>query len=219
MPKRPSTPRGFLPTAPPLAGPSWASRSASRPAVAGAETKRPAAQQATVGPAPVSCHGRVAVHRRCQQRWWPWMPARPAAWRTFGPSSCNRSTRRAPRPAPAAPTPCPPRPHWPGTTACSRPRRAIRATWRSTTTSRTPAWTDARFRAASPTTGYAWSFAGENIAAGQPTVSSVMSGWLASPGHCANIMKAEFRDVAVSCVSQAGSSYGRYWTMSLARPL
>ena len=66
---------------------------------------------------------------------------------------------------------------------------------------------------------YAWSFAGENIAAGQSTVSSVMSGWLASPGHCANIMKAEFRDVAVSCVSQAGSNYGRYWTMSLARPL
>ena len=67
--------------------------------------------------------------------------------------------------------------------------------------------------------GYAWSSSGENIAAGQSTVSGVLSGWLASPGHCANIMKAEFRDLAVSCVSQAGSSYGRYWTMSLARPL
>ncbi len=67
--------------------------------------------------------------------------------------------------------------------------------------------------------GYAWSFAGENIAAGQSSVAGVMSGWLASPGHCANIMRADFRDVAVSCVSQAGSNYGRYWTMSLARPL
>ncbi|MDM7943253.1 MAG: CAP domain-containing protein [Hydrogenophaga sp.] len=67
--------------------------------------------------------------------------------------------------------------------------------------------------------GYAWSRAGENIAAGQSSVSDVVSGWLASPGHCANIMRAEFRDVAVSCVSQAGSSYGRYWTMSLARPI
>ncbi|MFN7121760.1 MAG: CAP domain-containing protein [Hydrogenophaga sp.] len=67
--------------------------------------------------------------------------------------------------------------------------------------------------------GYAWSFAGENIAAGQSTVADVVSGWLASPGHCANIMRAEFRDVAVSCVSQTGSNYGRYWTMSLARPL
>lgn len=67
--------------------------------------------------------------------------------------------------------------------------------------------------------GYAWSWSGENIAAGQASVSDVLSGWLTSPGHCANIMRAEFRDVAVSCVSQAGSSYGRYWTMSLARPL
>lgn len=67
--------------------------------------------------------------------------------------------------------------------------------------------------------GYAWSWSGENIAAGQASVSDVVSGWLASPGHCANIMRAEFRDVAVSCVSQAGSNYGRYWTMSLARPL
>lgn len=67
--------------------------------------------------------------------------------------------------------------------------------------------------------GYAWSSAGENIAAGQSTVSGVMSGWLASPGHCANIMRAQYRDVAVSCVAQGGSSYGRYWTMSLARPL
>jgi uncharacterized protein YkwD len=66
---------------------------------------------------------------------------------------------------------------------------------------------------------YAWSGAGENIAAGQTTASAVMSGWLASPGHCANIMRAEFRDVAVACVSQAGSNYGRYWTMVLARPL
>lgn len=67
--------------------------------------------------------------------------------------------------------------------------------------------------------GYAWSWSGENIAAGQTTVAGVMSDWLASPGHCANIMRAEFRDVALSCVAQAGSTYGRYWTMSLARPL
>ncbi len=65
--------------------------------------------------------------------------------------------------------------------------------------------------------GYAWSWAGENIAAGQQTVAAVMNGWLASPGHCANLMRAEYRDVAVSCVQRAGSSYGRYWTMVLAR--
>jgi uncharacterized protein YkwD len=66
--------------------------------------------------------------------------------------------------------------------------------------------------------GYAWSWAGENIAAGQQSATAVMSGWLASPGHCANIMRAEYRDVGVSCVQQNGSTYGKYWTMALARP-
>lgn len=65
--------------------------------------------------------------------------------------------------------------------------------------------------------GYAWSWVGENIAAGQSSVS-VVGGWLVSPVHCANIMRAEYRDVGVSCVQQSGSTYGRYWTMTLARP-
>lgn len=66
--------------------------------------------------------------------------------------------------------------------------------------------------------GYAWSWSGENIAAGQTSVATVMNGWLASEGHCRNIMRAEYRDVAVSCVQRTGSTYGRYWTMVLARP-
>ncbi len=66
--------------------------------------------------------------------------------------------------------------------------------------------------------GYAWSWVGENIAAGQTSVSTVMSGWLASPGHCANIMRAEYQHMGVSCVQRSGTTYGRYWTMTLARP-
>lgn len=66
--------------------------------------------------------------------------------------------------------------------------------------------------------GYAWSWVGENIAAGQTSVSTVMSGWLASAGHCANIMRAEYQDVGVSCVQRSATTYGRYWTMTLARP-
>jgi uncharacterized protein YkwD len=66
--------------------------------------------------------------------------------------------------------------------------------------------------------GYAWSWVGENIAAGPPSVSQVMKGWLASPGHCANIMRAEYSEVGVSCVQRSGSTYGQYWTMALARP-
>lgn len=64
--------------------------------------------------------------------------------------------------------------------------------------------------------GYIWSTWGENIAAGQPTVSSVVAGWMASPGHCANIMRERFRDVGVACVGgTANNTYRTYWTMTL----
>ena len=64
--------------------------------------------------------------------------------------------------------------------------------------------------------GYSWSTWGENIAAGQATVDSVMAAWLASPGHCANLMNARFRDIGLACVSgTASNSYRSYWTMTL----
>jgi len=67
--------------------------------------------------------------------------------------------------------------------------------------------------------GYAWSSVGENIAAGYPEVSAVMDGWMASPGHCANLMNAGFVDVGVVCVpGVAGDAYSTYWTMELGRP-
>jgi uncharacterized protein YkwD len=66
--------------------------------------------------------------------------------------------------------------------------------------------------------GYAWSNIGENIAAGQSSVSSVMAGWMASPGHCANIMNNRFAEVGVACVINNSSTYRSYWTMNLGRP-
>ena len=66
--------------------------------------------------------------------------------------------------------------------------------------------------------GYAWSGVGENIAAGQSSVNAVVAGWLSSPGHCTNIMRASYVHVGVSCVQQSGTAYGRYWTMVLANP-
>ena len=66
-----------------------------------------------------------------------------------------------------------------------------------------------------PAAGYNYSVAGENIAAGQTSVQAVVQAWMNSPSHCANTMKAEFRDIAVSCVSNAASTYGIYWTMEL----
>lgn len=66
--------------------------------------------------------------------------------------------------------------------------------------------------------GYAWRTWGENIAAGQGTVQAVVDGWMASPGHCANLMKPAFRHVGVACVANSASTYRRYWTMDLAAP-
>jgi uncharacterized protein YkwD len=63
--------------------------------------------------------------------------------------------------------------------------------------------------------GYIWSTYGENIAVGQPTIDSVMSAWLTSEGHCANIMQPRVVDLAVACVKNAAGR--NYWTMDLAR--
>lgn len=66
------------------------------------------------------------------------------------------------------------------------------------------------------TAGYVWQAVGENIAAGQPGVAVVVAGWMASPGHCANIMQERFRDIGVACVRGGpGNIYPTYWTMSL----
>jgi uncharacterized protein YkwD len=66
--------------------------------------------------------------------------------------------------------------------------------------------------------GYTWSAIGENIAAGTGTVAQAMSGWINSPGHCANIMSGNFTEVGMACVSSSTSAYRTYWTMDLGRP-
>ena len=67
-------------------------------------------------------------------------------------------------------------------------------------------------------TGYAWSALGENIAAGYNGLDAVLAGWMASPGHCANIMNANFNQVGLVCVNgTASTTYNNYWTMDLAR--
>jgi uncharacterized protein YkwD len=67
-------------------------------------------------------------------------------------------------------------------------------------------------------TGYDWSAVGENIAAGQPSVDSVMASWLGSPGHCANIMRATYTEFGAASYTVTGSDYPIYWTQVFARP-
>jgi len=66
--------------------------------------------------------------------------------------------------------------------------------------------------------GYRWRSLGENIGGGDRSVETVIRGWMDSPGHCANIMNAEFTEVGLACVERNGSTWGTYWTLVLARP-
>lgn len=58
--------------------------------------------------------------------------------------------------------------------------------------------------------GISYSYAGENIAAGQKTPEDVMTAWMNSPGHRANILNPNYTTIGVGYVS--GGSYGSYWT-------
>lgn len=53
---------------------------------------------------------------------------------------------------------------------------------------------------------------GENIAAGQDTPNKVVEGWLASPGHCANLMNAQFRELGAAYAVDPKSDAAIYWT-------
>ncbi|ATL46592.1 SCP-like extracellular protein [Chitinophaga caeni] len=59
--------------------------------------------------------------------------------------------------------------------------------------------------------GYDWRYYGENIAKGPGTEAVVIAGWLNSPGHCKNIMNANFTEMGVG-------KYGSYWTQTFGQP-
>ena len=52
---------------------------------------------------------------------------------------------------------------------------------------------------------------GENIAAGYGSVKAVMAGWLASDGHCANIMSRQYKHLGSGYSTSDSSRYGTYW--------
>ncbi|GFM65675.1 hypothetical protein PSCICJ_17930 [Pseudomonas cichorii] len=60
--------------------------------------------------------------------------------------------------------------------------------------------------------GYIAQQIGENIAAGQDTTRKVVDGWLASPGHCANLMNPGFRELGAAYAIDPKSDAGIYWT-------
>jgi uncharacterized protein YkwD len=68
--------------------------------------------------------------------------------------------------------------------------------------------------------GYRWTRISENIAAGQRSVAEAVSGWLDSPGHCANIMNPAVTEMgAAYAVNPANENRTPYWTQMFGRPL
>lgn len=65
--------------------------------------------------------------------------------------------------------------------------------------------------------GYKFTTAGENIAAGYNDTGAVVAGWMASPGHCRNIMNPSFQHLGVGAYYQANSTYKIYWTNDFGR--
>jgi uncharacterized protein YkwD len=65
--------------------------------------------------------------------------------------------------------------------------------------------------------GYQSRLTGENIALGPESAEEVVAGWLASPGHCANIMDSRFQDIGVGLA--IGRKRGQiYWVQTFGRP-
>jgi uncharacterized protein YkwD len=59
--------------------------------------------------------------------------------------------------------------------------------------------------------GYTFKTAGENIAQGFSSPESVLKAWLASDGHCRNIMNPAFTEIGLG-------KEGNYWAQSFASP-
>ena len=59
--------------------------------------------------------------------------------------------------------------------------------------------------------GYKYALLGENVAFNYASAEDVMDAWLASDGHCANIMNAGFTELGVG-------HDGVYWAQTFARP-
>jgi uncharacterized protein YkwD len=58
---------------------------------------------------------------------------------------------------------------------------------------------------------YPWRSVGENVAGGQSSPDEVVEDWLASPGHCANIMEPGFAEMGAAFTVDPASRGVVYW--------
>jgi len=66
--------------------------------------------------------------------------------------------------------------------------------------------------------GYSWASVAENVAGGQPTAEEVVNTWLASPGHCANLMDPRYTESGVARATDTDSKHVVYWVQVFAAP-
>lgn len=66
--------------------------------------------------------------------------------------------------------------------------------------------------------GYEWRRVGENIAAGQGSAEQVVSAWLSSPPHCANLMNSKFAEMGAAYAVDLDSDSTIYWTQVFGTP-
>ena len=60
-----------------------------------------------------------------------------------------------------------------------------------------------------------WTALGENVAAGYPSEAAVLTAWMASPGHRANILNPAFTHMGSEVVTAANGT--PYWTQDFGR--
>ena len=67
--------------------------------------------------------------------------------------------------------------------------------------------------------GYHEKLVGENIAYGPQSVDEAVKGWLASPGHCQNIMDPRFAEMGLGLApGRSAARRGLFWVQVLAEP-
>lgn len=66
--------------------------------------------------------------------------------------------------------------------------------------------------------GYAYTYAGENVAGGYATPGAVVAGWMSSPGHRANILSDKFTEIGVGYAYTHKGAYHHVVTAKFGAP-
>lgn len=66
---------------------------------------------------------------------------------------------------------------------------------------------------------YMWASAGENMAVNYATPATVVTAWMNSAGHRANILEPEFTQIGIGYVYNPAATYKHYWVMDLGSEL